>query len=536
MKKKFIYLFVAFFVHGCNAQHVRLGVDLAAQEEHFLTLRHAHCKYALEQLLGTPLQDNQVPRIALCLSGGGYRAMISSLGFLQGLGTLQKRSLLGTIKEKFAALAAYIGLAFFSIFDVDAPIINEVFPTNPINSSLLDATSYCATLSGSAWGMAGWMQSNMMPGDYLNHISPNLNSSLAQDVSWSDLISTLKQRIESKQPISLIDIYGIMLGQKLLCKIGAENPGDFTIAMQAEKIETAAIPFPIFSALIGADVPRKEWAEFTPYEIGSEYQHAFIPTSLFGSSFKNGLLTHQTSPESLSFLLGLWGSAFCLNVPEFIAFLQRQFPEFNLSSETSVENFLTKLEIVLNIIFSLNPMTDTSTSLLDYRPFAPKVSNWAYGMPGVPTSEHSRLTLVDAGIDFRIPIPPLLRAQRAIDIIIIVDASDLAPGSALQSAQDYAKSHNVLFPPIDYTIINNPCSVHKDANNPKTPVVLYFPLVANPTYENGWDPRTASFAHYTNFQYTTAEINLLSGLMKRTALQYQNVILDTIKEWVERRN
>lgn len=539
MKKNFKYLFVGFYLsifQSLFSQQisVRKGLDLPEQEQYYLQQRHTLCKQALENILGFTLNDEQVPRIALCLSGGGYRSMISSFGFLEGLHTPANRSFFSSAKETVGSILFFLDQLFSSIFDIHAPIITTAFPSDPTNNTLFNAATYCACLSGSAWGISCWMQSNMNLSQYVDHITPYLNSPLAENISWTHLAGTLAQRIKNEQTISLIDMYGIMIGQKLLSGIGADNPGDFDCSMLAEKIAHGAIPFPIFTAIIGENVPEKEWVEFTPYEVGSEYQQTFIPMAQFGSVFTNGILTKNNSPESLSFLLGLWGSAMCMDLPEFIAFLQRQFPEL-ACAETSLEAFLDSMESALNMLLSLQSNQLHHKSLFDYRPFAPKVPNWAYNVPNTPTNELEQLVLVDAGLDFRIPLPPLLRAQRALDIIIIVDASDLEVGTALQSAQAYAQKHDVLFPPIDYGIINNPCSVHRDPNNTATPIVIYFPLVKNPAYANGWDPRTASFDKYTNFQYTQNDINLLRGLMKTTALQYQPVIIDVIKKWVENR-
>src|SRR5437868_789871 len=59
---------------------VRIGNSLCVAEQTFLPQRTHETKKALEALLGISLDAQRIPRIALCVSGGGYRSMITFLG------------------------------------------------------------------------------------------------------------------------------------------------------------------------------------------------------------------------------------------------------------------------------------------------------------------------------------------------------------------------------------------------------------------------------------------------------------------------
>src|SRR5690348_3421029 len=64
---------------------VRIGNSICTDEQQFIVERTSHVKISLESLLRINLDGKKIPRIALCVSGGGYRAMITFLGAIQGI-------------------------------------------------------------------------------------------------------------------------------------------------------------------------------------------------------------------------------------------------------------------------------------------------------------------------------------------------------------------------------------------------------------------------------------------------------------------
>src|SRR5581483_9278621 len=72
-------------IYNSQQAKVRTGSELNLDEINFLQVRRPYVKKNLEKLLNMKLRDDQVPTIALCTSGGSYRAMLSTLGTIQGM-------------------------------------------------------------------------------------------------------------------------------------------------------------------------------------------------------------------------------------------------------------------------------------------------------------------------------------------------------------------------------------------------------------------------------------------------------------------
>jgi hypothetical protein len=112
---------------------------------------------------------------------------------------------------------------------------------------------------------------------------------------------------------------------------------------------------------------------------------------------------------------------------------------------------------------------------------------------------------------------------------------DSPPGSELHKAARYAQRHNLPFPPIDESSVGNVCSVHASTDG-TTPIVIYLPLIKNPGFSNGWDPRTADFTGTLQLSYTTQQIGLLAGLAQYNVAQSRELIVAAIKECVTHKN
>ena len=108
-----------------SAAVVRVGNELHAEEQAYLVKRKPKVKVALEKMLGRSLEDLYVPTIAIVGSGGGYRAMLGTIG-----------SLLAAEK---------IGL--------------------------LDATTYITALSGATWAVAPWISTGKSLSEFKDYIN-----------------------------------------------------------------------------------------------------------------------------------------------------------------------------------------------------------------------------------------------------------------------------------------------------------------------------------------------------------------------------
>ncbi|MFI5332515.1 MAG: hypothetical protein ACHQVS_00265 [Candidatus Babeliales bacterium] len=512
---------------------VRIGSELSTHEQEWIATRKCSVKNTLEQLLALKLADDEVPTIALCLSGGGYRAMIATLGLLQGACTPPKtRSAITNV--------AHIIAAWFYHTPAPLPLHLPIHTTceqagEPTTApTIFDTVSYCTSLSGSTWTLSSWLYSHMSLDAYCARLATNIEKSLLENIDFTALSNTLAHKHAYHQPLSLVDTYGSLLAQKLLYGFGT-NPYDTVLTKQQEY--AGSMPFLIYSTVIGESAPQYQWAECTPYEIGSTYLNAWIPTWAFNRTFTNGISTNNAPEQPLSFLLGVWGSAMCMTAQEFVELIKPHVQQEIINLEHDEQAFVHGLESTITSLVHI-PTTippHTKNIFTTQRLSPARVYNWTFKSPDLPLHTHETITLVDAGIDFRIPTPPLLQKERHVDIIIVMDASDRPLSTELHLAQAYAQQYQLPFPAINYQIASHPFSVHGVGNTHGAPIIIYMPLVQNPKYHNGWDPRAAAFTSTYNFKYTKEQTYLLAGLTKYTMIEHHQDILGVIKEWITKK-
>lgn len=449
--------------HSTMQALIRGGTDIAHEEKAYIAKREAYIRQtAPARLHGA--------RIAFCASGGGYRAMISTMGYVQG--------------------AAEIGL--------------------------LDAATYIAGVSGSTWSIAGFVQSGLSIADYIATCADHIEKSFVYDHDSDQVASALLKQFAFTQNITLIDFYGALLAQKILKPLSTLNPHDVDLFSQSEKVADGTQIFPIYAALFERPHEPYAWMEFTPYEVSSSCLGAAVPAWAFGRTFFGGSSTDFSPSQSLGFYMGIWGSALSANLHDVA---QRY-------SERLVPGLLAKL--LQNVVQSLAGLSQSRLS-------AAEVCNWTVGTT-LPYAHMEKLRLLDAGLDCNLPLVPLLNPQRAIDVIIVLDATYYGDqGSELRRAQKYAQQHQLPFPPIDDTQMHLPCSVHADWENPAVPVILYIPLRKHPGYQHGWDPYQENFIGTFNFKYTREQMLLLSGLTAHSIRESKPIIFDTIARVIARK-
>ena len=458
--------------------------ELCKQELEFLDNRKEHIKKGIEQLFGEDIQMDYTPRIALCFSGGGFRSMLMTLGFL------------GAAKD--------IGL--------------------------LDASTYITGLSGSTWAIAPWIASGKslkhFTTDLINHIKYGLNH-IDDLEELRLLLFNLLAKIHNKQCISAMDIYGAVLINTLLNDMGS-NRLCVTLTESHKDIIKGALPLPIYTATQTNPDPY-EWMEVTPFEVGSPFLEAYVPTWAYGRKFKNDVSIDQKPEQTLGYYLGIFGSAFEVNFEDIL-----QRTTFNLTRiKNSLPEFLGgTVDKVVNTIIN--------SPLNNFRLFPSMLRNFTHNAFYSPIREDKTICLIDAGIDFNLPIPPLLRKNRNVDIIIIYDASgNIENAPELRHAQEYAECKGIKFPSIDYSNINkNTVNVFKDENSDDTPIIIYFPRIKNPDFSQDFDPTFCvqnEYCNTFNFVYTENQINNLTGLASFTLKQHADVIKNIIKEVIERK-
>lgn len=300
------------------------------------------------------------------------------------------------------------------------------------------------------------------------------------------------------------------------------------MSQQDETIKNGNWPFPIYTS-ISPNGESYEWFEFTPYEIGSSYLNAYIPTWSFGRKFENGKSTGlnianstEYAPEKpLGFFLGIFGSAYDVDLKDIVRIMD-------------LENKIVQelKPIPASVIKDLLNIADKNQD----RFIPTEIPNFTYSLPNSPIKNQENLIFVDAGIDFNLPFPPLLRPERQIDVIFAFDASSPVNSDALQGAQEYAKKNGLKFPKIDYTNLDKKSiSIFID-KDPQTPVIIYMPEIKDNALpeinENkllcNFDPANCQFCSTLNFAYSQQEFDQLCELTRFNIVQNKEKIKDAL--------
>ncbi len=424
---------------------VRQGNDLSEEEKAYLIKRLPIAKAALEKLLELQLKDEEMPTIAIVNSGGGYRALLCSLGFVHGIKKIK----------------------------------------------LLDAVTYLTALSGSTGVAAPWISTKLPLKLFKEYILDRVQKPFTHPTDEEELLIFEAGSVKSffDQPKTPVDPYGDLLGNILLESFGKERHNTY-LYQQAPIVETGAYPYPIYVA-VNADeniIENPNWYEFTPHEIGSAADETYIKAWADGRIFENG---KSVKPEcgvyppakNLSYFLGTCWSAFGAND--------------RLIKEEVAKRFSGN---VSEFIRHFAPSFDGDRPLGFYA----EVSNYMKNMHGLKNSESAHPQLmrrVDAGTDFNLPLPPVDGSRRKADVIIICDASADTIGEQLQKTDAYMKRNNRPFPTIDYTDIDKKTiSIFKE-NDPAVPTVIYMPRISDQDLlkQHLSDPQFARYEHLVGF-------------------------------------
>lgn len=504
--------------HANEIAQIRSSSKLPEQEQQIIQKRLKLNNEALSKILNQKIQNNQNLNIAFCASGGGYRALTATLGSLHG-----------------------------------AQIIN-----------LLDATTYMAGLSGGAWAFATWVSSGKSINEFINMTKQNLANNAkfnditiphVEDSQIQNIIKNLMNFYIYNLPITSVNLWGSVILDNLLNPIN--NRHNLTLTSQQNLISNANKPFPIYTAVEPISSFKYNWFEFTPFEIGNISANTYVPSWGFGRKFSN-TKSIENSPElPLDFYLGIFGSAFTVSPEEL---------EDKLNLKKKIVQYLQgKFKIdqeILDKVIDLKPLFNElenknipANQALSKRFIPGQVYNPNFGVHGDTKKD---IILVDAGIDFNLPLPPLLRSERNIDIIFVLDASgSVTGGEELVRAEQYAKKNNLKFPKIDYSRIDK-FAVNifgLENNDHEVPIIVYMPRI-NPllnmkaheiqnlkltlTHKDAqlidklksFDPdkcSDSSFCSTYNFAYTSEQFDLLSNMTYLNMVMNKDKIHNAIK-------
>ncbi|PSN71423.1 phospholipase-like protein A2 [Corynespora cassiicola Philippines] len=411
---------------------VRVSNDLCTEEKDFLQKRQAFTKKALAKYLDIPedeIHPDDVPVIAMCGSGGGLRALV-------------------------AGTSSYLSAH---------------------ENGLFDCVTYTAGVSGSCW-LQTLYYSNITQRSHarlIRHLKNRLGVHIAFPPDALDLVASaptnkylLSGLVEKAKGIpeadfGLVDIYGVLLAARLLVPKGelSVDEYDFKVSNQRRYTDDGSHPLPIYTAVrheipyaeqsgmkdpVAAEAKARreawfQWFEFTPYEFWCEELEAGIPTWAIGRKFENGRTVWRDNglalPEvRVPLLMGIWGSAFC----------------------ATLSHYYKEIRPIMRSIAGFGGLdamiAERNDDLIKVHPIDPaSIPNYALGMrnylpSSCPESIHhaQNFQLMDAGMSNNLPIYPLLRPGRNVDILIAFDASaDVKTDNWLKVADGYARQRGI---------------------------------------------------------------------------------------------
>ncbi|XP_064652630.1 cytosolic phospholipase A2-like [Lineus longissimus] len=460
---------------------LRFSLFLCEQEEQFLRTRRKVVFKNMQMMFGIdgPRAEDEVPKVSIIGSGGGFRAMVGLAGV-------------------FKALA---------------------------DNNIIDVATYIGALSGSSWYLSTLYSEPNFP-DTLSPSDPawlqNFKEKIDQSLLWlltpTQLLKYagyLKEKSGRGQPVTFTDIFGLLVGETLI-----QDRMDKCLSDQRNIVDNGSVPMPLYEGLhVKKDVSASifgEHVEMNPYEVGMESYGVYMDTTLFGSAFFGGKLVKKFPEAKLHYLQGILGSAFTILFKklkekddpnsklyvieskireEMHKRMEEEYkneeaaepePDYNEPENTDdtwtgwISGFLNTSEYFNNrggraaLIHSFLKNIKFDADAAINRSIETGVSHL------------KKLFLVDAGLSFNSPFPMVLREHRNVDLILSFDFSaresyDAPPFSELLLAEMWARDHNKPFPPIDLSVFEKygqqELYVFEHPTDLDCPIVLHFPLV-----------------------------------------------------------
>jgi phospholipase A2 len=411
---------------------VRISDQLCQEEKAFLNNRAQFTKRALARYLDIPeatIHPDDVPIIAMCGSGGGLRALV-------------------------AGTSSYLSSKEHGLFD---------------------CVTYTAGVSGSCWLQTLYYSdvTQRSHSRLIRHLKNRLGVHIAFPPDALELLVSaptnkylLSGMVEKAKGIpdaefGLVDIYGALLAARLLVPKGelSVSEYDFKVSNQRRYTDDGSNPLPIYTAVrheipldeqsdikdpIAAEAKARreawfQWFEFTPYEMWCEELSAGIPTWAMGRQFDKGRTVWRENglalPEvRVPLLMGIWGSAFCATLSHYYKEIRPLLR--SLTGFGSLDAMISERDEDLVRLHPIDPAS---------------IPNYALGLRDLlpdscPESlfKQKNFQFMDAGMSNNLPIYPLLRPGRNVDILVAFDASaDVRTDNWLKVADGYAQQRGI---------------------------------------------------------------------------------------------
>lgn len=371
---------------------VRSADGISSSEESYIASRKANADTALTSWLAAALPSvdtSSLPTIALSISGGSFRSLLTGAGVIQALDS----------RDSTASTAG-----------------------------LYQALSYHAGLSGGAWLLSAMAAGNwptiseLESGVWETQLAGGmLNTSSTTTVAdYQQIAADIIAKGNTGAPVSLVDPWGRILSYQVM--LGGQGASGVTMAdlTSLSNFTSFNVPFPIMTSSkitysTGECEPTQNEGiyEFNPYEFGSwsDDISAFVQTEYLGSSLSAGVPTNSsactTGYDQIDWVLGTSSDL----LQEYIC---------NASLGVSVSNYFPSS--IIAVVDNYNPTDETGYSLVP-NPF--KKFNSTTATTASSVYDQDLLYMVDGGEPSRnLPLLPLLEPSRNISVILANDNSN----------------------------------------------------------------------------------------------------------------
>ncbi|XP_062431868.1 cytosolic phospholipase A2 beta-like [Rhea pennata] len=524
---------------------VRLGYNLCPEEEKFLQKRKRVVANALKKRLHLErdLHEHEVPVIAVMATGGGLRAMSAMFGHLLALQKL----------------------------------------------NLLDCVTYLTGASGSTWTLADlyedadWSQKTLE--GPLKAVKEQVTKCKANIMSVEHLKyyhKELTERAKEGHISSFTALWSLV--QEMFLH---DEPRKCKLTDQRKALEHGQNPLPFYMVLNVKEekfstFKFREWTEFSPYEVAIPKYGASIPSEFFDSEFFMGRRVKKLPESRICYLEGLWTNVFTRNLLDGLywssnpnEFWERWAKDIVDTEKHSLEGDITVIEPPSCLSGKLYEMFQ---DIMTKRPLLGKTHNFLRGLefrkdyihqkeftewkdtvldsfPNNLTPLEKYLCLIDVGYFINTSGAALFNPERNVDVIISLDYGLGNVFKHLEMTYKYCKIQGIPFPKVELSKEEekNPkeCYVFSDAEDPRAPIVIHFPLV-NDTFKEFKEPgvmrchtemeegnvnleNRCSPYYLVKLIYSSENFDKLVNLSRYNILNNKDLLLQAIWSAVERR-
>ncbi|KAM8807904.1 cytosolic phospholipase A2 beta-like [Eudromia elegans] len=524
---------------------VRLGYDLCPEEQKFLQKRKRVVANALKRVLHleSDLHEHEVPVIAVMATGGGLRAMSAMFGHLEALQKL----------------------------------------------NLLDCVTYITGASGSTWTLADlyehadWSRRTLE--GPLKAVKEQVTKSKFNVMSVEHLKyyhQELAERAKEGHISSFTTLWSLV--QEMFLH---NEPRKYKLTDQRKALEHGQNPLPFYAVLNVKEekfstFKFREWAEFSPYEVSIPKYGASIPSEYFDSEFFMGRRVRKLPESRICYLEGLWTNIFTRNLLDGLYWssnsnefwerwakdmvdIEKHSPEDDITVIEPPSCLSGKLYEMFQDIMTKRPLLGKSHNFLrglefhkDYvrqKAFTEWKDTVLDAFPNSLTPLQKTLCLIDVGYFINTSGAALFKPERNVDVIISLDYGLGTAFKQLEMTYKYCKIQGIPFPKVELSKEDekNPkeCYVFLDADDPRAPVVIHFPLI-NDTFKEFKEPgvkrcptemeegnvnleNNCSPYYLIRLIYSSENFDKLVNLSKYNVLNNKDLLLQAIRSAVERR-